>query len=236
MKTIKSGGKMSLPPIVRAKPIFVAGQPRSGNTWLLRLLSDFLLAPIVNLPPDENVDKRWCRGCTSDMVVVKSHWRVDQWNDEAIVLIHRDPRDIVISRIFVRTNEPTPAIISKVINELGPENHGGYEKYVEDWLEQDVPIVKYEDLHADGPAALAQLSYELVHHMPNRQECEATFERVSFEKCKAEDPHFTRKGIVGDWKNYFNRENGRQITELLGPLMWKLNYIQSEDWWKNLPT
>ncbi len=219
-----------------SKPIFVAGNPRSGNTWLLRLLSGFLSAPIRNLPPDMNADLRWCQNCTSDMVLVKSHWRVDQWNGEATVFIHRDPRDVVISRVFVRSLKPSPNIISKVIQELGPENHGGYLEFVTSWLGTDVPAVKYEDLHEEGPAALARLSFELVHHMPTRAECEATFERVTFARCKKEDPHFTRKGIAGDWKNYFKRQQGKEIDALLGEFMLKQHYTRGRDWWQKLPT
>ena len=111
----------------------------------------------------------------------------------------------------------------------------GYLAYVNAWLGTETPAVKYEELHDEGPAALARLSYELVHHMPTRAECEATFERVTFARCKKADPHFTRKGKVGDWKNYFKRQHGEQIDALLGEFMLEQHYTRGRDWWEKLP-
>jgi hypothetical protein len=45
-----------------------------------------------------------------------------------------------------------------------------------------------------------------------------------------------RKGVAGDWKNYFTRDLGRLLHERLGELMREQGYIKSDDWWEKLPT
>ena len=49
------------------------------------------------------------------------------------------------------------------------------------------------------------------------------------------DAHFFRKGIMGDWKNHFNRAHGEFMDDLLGEFMLEQEYIEDREWWKNLP-
>jgi hypothetical protein len=221
-----------------ANPIFVAGWPRSGNTWLLRLLSDFLSAPIRNMPPDMNVDDRWCKKCNGDWVLVKTHWAREQWQDGVpVVVIRRDPRDVAISAMYARSIEPTDANLMKVIDTIiNDAGRGNWEGYNRAWDKTGVPITSYESLHHNGAGTLAWLSFELMHHMPTSVEVAGVLDRVSFAKCKAADPHFTRKGIVGDWKNHFKLQHGQLIHDAFGAYMKELGYIDSEDWWEKLPS
>lgn len=44
-----------------------------------------------------------------------------------------------------------------------------------------------------------------------------------------------RKGIIGDWRNHFNRRLGEIADDLFNPLMLELGYETNPDWWKELP-
>ena len=51
-----------------------------------------------------------------------------------------------------------------------------------------------------------------------------------------EDPTAkARKGIVGDWKNYFTLADGELFDALAGEQMAAAGYEQNSDWVKHLP-
>ena len=68
------------------------------------------------------------------------------------------------------------------------------------------------------------------------QRLKAIKERQAFAKWKPQFQKSMRKGVVGDWTNYYTRKHGELIDSFLGDTMLDLGYIQSRDWWKKLPT
>jgi hypothetical protein len=63
---------------------------------------------------------------------------------------------------------------------------------------------------------------------------EDAFFNQKFSRVAPKYPHSMRKGIVGDWRNHFDRKHGKMITEHLGELMIQQGYIDSLDWWKGI--
>lgn len=84
--------------------IIVAGYPKSGNTWLVRLIADALNSPAVgfwNCPanPEESIEGL---GRPGKFAVYKSHHTASYFseNDKEcpyVVTIVRDPRDVLLS-------------------------------------------------------------------------------------------------------------------------------------------
>lgn len=65
----------------------------------------------------------------------------------------------------------------------------------------------------------------------------STFERMSGGRRRGDmvaHAH-VRKGVVGDWKNYFTREDGRLVERLAGKELRQLQYETESDWWMSLP-
>lgn len=67
-------------------------------------------------------------------------------------------------------------------------------------------------------------------------------ERATFQKMSGRQPGDdgqplakARKGIAGDWKNYFTRRDGQLFDEIAGDLLVQLGYAENCDWWKSLP-
>lgn len=209
------------------QPLIVAGAERSGNTWLLRLLSDLLRAPIKD-------DDRWCRDCDGGWMLFKVHMETDG-HDGPIVGIVRDPRDIVVSRLYVRTNMPGSqrAKLNTLISQLKiPDKRGRtYIEIIQEWQQKGIPIIRYRDLKNDGPATLAQVATELTGETFTEKQAAETFDRITFERCKETDPHFVRKGIVGDWQSHFNPVHRKRITRVAGEHMLEFGFIDSLDWY-----
>ena len=69
-------------------------------------------------------------------------------------------------------------------------------------------------------------------------ECEeaTTFEAMSGRPPGEEDPTAkARKGIVGDWRNYFTLSDGELFDALAGEQLAAVGYEANSDWVKHLP-
>lgn len=65
---------------------------------------------------------------------------------------------------------------------------------------------------------------------------ETTFEKMSGRPAGSEEPTAkARKGIVGDWKNYFTRADGELFDQLAGEQLIDTGYETNRDWTKALP-
>jgi hypothetical protein len=48
------------------------------------------------------------------------------------------------------------------------------------------------------------------------------------------DRHFMRKGVVGDWRNHFNRDQAKRFNDHFGEFMIKQGYVEDLEWWKDV--
>ena len=96
--------------------------------------------------------------------------------------------------------------------------------------------VKYEDLRMrpveEMQRVVEQLSGQTISTSRMVEVVEAkSFERVSGRKAGEEDTRsFMRKGIVGDWKNYFNQESKERFHIYAGDALIRLNYEVDSTW------
>lgn len=223
--------------------IYCTAYPKSGVTWLVRLLSDLLDSPQVG---PETGSLVWGVSSDGSHEIVKTHWRVDQYSegDHKIVLCQRDPRDVAISAMFYRSLEPTSENLMAVLrtmldlnsNDPNPIYHirGIYEGWLQTWLDShryDV-LTRYELLF--DLTELQRIVYELTNMVLAEDRIKESMERQSFENVAPRFPHSMRKGIVGDWRNHFGREHGEYITEHLGEFMIEQRYIEDLKWWQKL--
>ncbi len=116
-----------------------------------------------------------------------------------------------------------------------------WSQHVGDWFGRPgVVCVKYEDLLADAVKVLACAVEEATGKSVD-EVCVAetvdkfSFERMSGRKRGEEDRKSAiRKGVSGDWKNYFSREAGEIFNQYAGKMLVDLGYEESTEWIKNL--
>ena len=90
-----------------------------------------------------------------------------------------------------------------------------------------VRFVKYEDLHHDTQGERAKL-FEFLDVDPKRAAKIEGHLKPGFEE---ERPaKFLRKGVVGDWKNYFTDQTKEWFKEVAGEHLIKYDYADSMDW------
>ncbi|NET88578.1 MAG: sulfotransferase [Kamptonema sp. SIO1D9] len=90
--------------------------------------------------------------------------------------------------------------------------------------------IRYEDLHENGETAIANLlDFLKVSQTPELiATCQETadFKKWSGGREKGEEKKtsFFRKGIIGDWKNYFNDSSLKVFQQYSGNLLTELGY------------
>jgi hypothetical protein len=212
---------------MKRQDIFVAGHPRSGNTWLNRLLSDLLDSPLSDLSRGKP-SRKFCEGCKGNYLVIKTHWQHHEWGGkDKLVFIQRDPRDVVMSLLFYRAQLPTNEVISETIKQIC----GNYENYIRPWLACDrAAKTKYELLHTQPIAELQKFSIAIIGRPQKEEKITAILNRQAFKKWKGQFPHSMRKGIIGDWKTYFKQQHKEQIADCLNQLMLDTGYIDDINW------
>ena len=185
--------------------VYVAGYPKSGTTWITRLLGDALGCRTGGSKPSEDRleiasnterNRRW------DPVIRKGHfvltddpayspvprphmisWRGLQSHEHKVVFVVRDPRDIAVSGAH-HWKVSLPEFVHDMVTGCnGVRSIGPWNWYVNMWIERyekfGAIIVRYEDM-LQGPVRLQNLLSDLNFDVATKKVQEA-YERQKFE-------------------------------------------------------
>lgn len=102
-------------------------------------------------------------------------------------------------------------------------------------------MVRYEDMKSDLASCLVQI-YKLLGvesdlEIAKAAACETEFEKITGREA-GDDDHPTaqaRKGIVGDWRNYFTRQDAQLFHEIAGSQLIQLGYAADSSWINECP-
>jgi hypothetical protein len=232
-------------PLTRRKLILVNEFPKSGGTWLCRMLRD--------LTDREFADNRLPFSTTG---IVKQH-SVTDYKINSRVIVWRDPRDVMVSLYFhcffvhedypfnkvmvqrsrsryqfddyddVKTNLPI-FVRDQFKNPLTPFT---WTQFATKWLNDPTAIgVRYEDLRSDTVAALTQLVSDLKIEPVRTPDDVANSHDISKKKkSDGNGKSFVRRGKVSGFVDYLDAETTDFIETECGPLMEQLGYEFSEN-------
>lgn len=161
------------------KPIYIAGYPKSGTTYLTWLLADALNSPSGGSIPKEDkkeiaTDGENRRG---PYVVRKGHFVLvdgessefvpaahkmarERFGEAPVIFIVRDPRDILVSakHYFYGGRKTVIDILTYMVVGNGPfRSVGPYHTYIRDWYDTGAYAVKYEHLIKDPYSELRKI-------------------------------------------------------------------------------
>lgn len=100
----------------------------------------------------------------------------------------------------------------------------------------NVYMLRYEDLLKDTEGVMMNMLTDFFNIEVDEKRLKQIVHKFSFEnqtkrKNGVEDPNsFLRKGIVGDWKNYFNEDAKRIFKEHAGNELIRLGYEKDLNW------
>lgn len=246
-----------------AKPLNLwmgCGYPRSGTTWVCRLLSSYLDLPWAKLRTFPSI-----RGA-----VLHSHFNYHPGVSNCFY-VYRDGRDALASEYFYRVrvlylkDHPNDDKWQKIFTTLyGPgfdladvrNNLPQYLEYcltashfasltwpehIRAWVQPrrgNVAFLRYEDLLQDTFDPISRGLAQFLNEPINESRLRASIEEVSFAKWTGRQPgeedlsNFFRKGVAGDWRNHFTREAAEIFAEYAGEALVSLGYEQNFDWVK----
>ncbi len=240
--------------------IIVTEYPKSGGSWLGNMISQYLN---FEYPRDNYA--------TLAPSVVHGHYlpKYGIGSFPKIVVLRRDPRDVMVSYYFhlnflhesgrnkkeykeysTRLNfkEPNDVILNlphfieflrhytpkKWVNFFHPST---WSHFYGSWSE--VPHVihtSYEALLNDTPNEVKHILNKLEISDLDEVRLGDIIQRNSFEnqanrnKGTEDRNSFLRKGIVGDWKNYFSEEAKDVFKKYYQKDLEKFKYEQNQDW------
>ena len=117
---------------------------------------------------------------------------------------------------------------------------GNWSQFHEQWLKSDnlkhVHIVRYEDLLTDCEATLKNIFTFLGETNVAEAHLKKVIAKYAFEnqtkrqKGEADKTNFLRKGIQGDWKNYFEEPEKKTFKKHAQHMLKELGYVNNANW------
>ncbi|HTD14215.1 MAG TPA: sulfotransferase domain-containing protein [Chthoniobacterales bacterium] len=237
-----------LQPISETCPgdIFIAGYPRSGNTWMQYLIAGVMLdlnprlAPdplVQSLVPDVHLTKFYKRFGTPTFF--KTH-HLPQPEYRRVIYLVRDGRDAIISYFhFLAALGEAPDFLKLVTTGEGLFPCRWHE-HIEAWLANphgaEMMIIRYESLKQDIVGELKRISQfaglERDRSMLERIAQNSTFAAMSERERKLgwqdawpKDKAFVRRGIVGSFRDEMPEAVLEAFMKSSMPALKRLDYL-----------
>lgn len=232
-------------------PLYIVnGYPKSGTTWVSQLLADALGLPYqsnrIPVPKPSILHSHYLhRGNMKNVVVV--------WRDGRDTLLSwyyhcLFPNDLGGNRLLVEKvrNDLRFADYQDVRANLPRFLEYSFTKqssprfswadFVRSWHPQPRAVhVHYEDLKTSGEVELGKIVKGLTGDELGAERAETIVRKFSFpqqvkDKPEHGDVSFLRKGITGDWINYYNLEARRVFDHYAGEELILLGYESDSSW------
>lgn len=223
--------------------VWILEYPRSGGTWVARMLADALDCPVMSLsekhdrlgtdPIVDHADRR------SQYVVRRAHWNkktIPSSGEDRRLLVVRNPLDVAVSCFFHFTfNKASTRDLDYCVDQLcgiraGPhltfdDSQGrlGWTFYNREWMDESVPYVRYKDFHGKARSTLAKTLDSLFLPLDDGR-IEKAVEWNSYQNTITYKPRFVRKGQIGEYKEILSAENVDTIYRHCGGLMRHIGY------------
>ncbi|MDZ7266526.1 MAG: sulfotransferase domain-containing protein [candidate division KSB1 bacterium] len=225
-----------------SRQVWVAGYPRSGNTWV-----NYLCAYCLNLPFRDFDDGRkqprqeWVRQAVAGRHpwpapagfagVQKTHKLPAELplRSGCAIYVQRDPRDVFVSHSYYmqhRVNSAMKKFHYKLLGLRGRRAQlrwfiADWRRHVTAWRDHAQATIHYEALLQDGARHLADALATAGFEVPLERAAQA-LECFRFEKMSGREigttineKSFFRRGGVGDWRNHLSEDENRLFAELL---------------------
>ena len=223
------------------REILVVGWPRSGTSWLLRLLVHYFDGP--SLPVWS-----WST-CGKHPGFDKKHAMTNRGQQgKQVVHIIRDPRDAAVSGYFFLQGRDSPIMEDRHL--LGVSSmslldyletifvkHSGWQEcpigwreYIEEWLATpDIIQVQHERLYYNREIELGRILQKMGIEVSRgrmdfavRQSWEISGLRPIYPEQKSD--RVSPAGCPGEWKRHFGKAESDFMREYCGELMARLGY------------
>lgn len=180
---------------------------------------------------------------------------VNAWADERVFWIVRDPRDVAVSMMHYWEIDGILRTLKNMTGECDSVFNMQWIEHIEEWWkvyqspEAQGKMVKihYEMLIADPLNELSQ-AFAVLSLSADNEAIVRSIKKNEFKARKADIERFgddkyyypmyhkgiqdknLRKGVAGDWVNYFDKKAAAYAEEHFGVWMRRFGYTQDENW------
>jgi hypothetical protein len=231
---------------------FLVSYPKSGNTWIRFLICNYLVNgkcdffKISEMIPELQVEESSLSKCIKPRIF-KSHLP-HQSDYKNVIYLVRDGRDIAVSYYFHLIKQKKigrNTQFSEFLNRFnrGDLPFGSWSAHVISWLNGKTGcllLIKYEEFLNNPQKELEKVLHYLGIEI-NLQKIKmatdaSTFPRMSELEREQQssvntladsflDIPFIRKGIAGDYLNYFNKDQETEFIKIHFEALKRLDYI-----------
>jgi len=215
--------------------VILTSFPKSGNTWVrfffcnIISLSKWAARPVDfktlnSTMPELGVSNLLRKWPYIDILprIVKTHMGyLLFFRNKKVIMIMRDPRDVMVSFYFYQKRmKHNPEISFPDFIRHPKYGLPGWFRYHQSWQGKDKKVFKYEDIQLNDLAEFTRMidcmGINISKDILNRAVEMSRFEKVRRNEVKYghSNPQlnknsllFIRKGIVGDWENHFSRQD-----------------------------
>ncbi|MBC8201636.1 MAG: sulfotransferase domain-containing protein [Planctomycetes bacterium] len=232
--------------------VYVLGFPKSGTTWVCQLVADSLKLPFPQFALLPHTFSTIVHGhdlpkhAYTPLVYVARDGRdvaVSMFHFELRKLLPNSPKKLRKSLRNIFPKEmPSPEEKMKYFQpflelylDSPPASPVSWSKHIHSFLEQKSPkqsLVLYEKLLSSGVEELSQCIETISGEEADSTSIQATLEKFSFNRMhsKSELGAPLRKGISGDWKEHFTKENAQLFQDVAGDMLIALGYEENASW------
>lgn len=197
-----------------SQDVFIAGFPKSGNTWMQNLLSGVLFGISTELLPDRLTQdlvpdvhyKKYYKRFL-DFNCFKTH-NLPKKNYKRVIYLVRDPRDVIVSYYhFLKNLGKDVDFKNMIISENGELSQ--WKAHVNKWKENpynsEIMILKYEDLLINSMREMKRVT-KFINIERSDEVLFRAIDGNTFEKMrKKEDTMGFDNDVSRDtWKSYSN--------------------------------
>ena len=231
-----------------AEDIFIAGYPKSGNTWMQLVVASIVYGfnpeqvpdtLVQELVPDVHYIDRFKRFRTPTSF--KTH-SVPRPEYRRCIHLVRDGRDVMCSyRAFLSTLRDQSVTIGGMLDSSTKVPFGMWHDHTRKWIENpfkaDILVVKYEDLKTRGAETLMQVA-DFIGTPISLQRANEIADSTHVSKMKRreqtlgwdnqewpEDANFVRRGISGGLRDELTEADQDLITQRFGDSLAHFGYL-----------
>lgn len=232
--------------------IVVSEFPKSGGSWLVSMLAASLEVPPRDIYVDDGYNlfdiakHPWYEGYVSyglpKSCVIKSHELPDSsLHNFPAQYVHlvRDGRDVIMSKFFFEkefcVKNGILASFEMSFDEFAEKTSLEWGAYISAWMNTAAIACKYEDLLKDPVPVLDRLCVSLGINISRKmlENSVRSYSKENFRKAFDKTfkyNTFVRKGIVGDWKNYFTERHKEIVKKNAGTELIMAGYEKNYTW------
>lgn len=237
--------------------IQIVEYPKSGGTWMTQLVSDYLdLYYPRNVIPKFKKSVIHAHYLYSDHfnkiifvtrdgrdIMVSYYFHLLIGNDRSSNSITNHFRKKMPFSDYENVEKNLPSFITYLHTDyLKRFNRHSWSEFVTSYQKNrdKVCIIQYEDILKDTQKELIRALEFVGEQEINEDKLLKTINKFSFKTQTNRKPgeenskSFLRKGISGDWKNYFTKQSAEVFNKYAGKTLINLGYEKDSSWINNL--